>query len=228
MALFKKLLAFRDPRRSVCESLHRQAIERARLDPLQNARAGSRELVRIVSEQLQARDDTRPESLLCALGALAGFACQVSARSNAFAHGMPVRDSLSEDLSLLLFGMEFSVWALVAGAARHNGCTHFVEPAEIWAHVGKSIGTREFGVPRVPPEHAARDLPADYLHLLWPMLKPVIARYCSNPAHWPVMCALALQQAIELGQGRLEAGMAMRVALESTLPMARIHADFSE
>ena len=227
MALFKKLLAFRDPRRAARESLHRQAIERARADPLQHAKSGSRELVRIVGEQLQSRGDTRPESLLCALGALAGFACQVSARTNAFAHGMPDRDRLSEDLSLLLFGMELSVWGLVAGAARHNGCTSLVEPAEIWAHVARTVGTPDFGVPRLPSQHAPRDLPADYLRLFWPMLKPVIARYCSNPAHWPVMCALALQQAIELGQGRLEAGMAMQVALESALPMARIHADFS-
>lgn len=227
MALLKKLLAFRDPRRAVRESLHRQAIERARLDPLQSAKAGSRELVGIVTEQLQSRGDTRPESLLCALGALAGFACQVSARTNAFAHGMPERDRLPEDLSLLLFGMELSLWSLVAGAARHNGCTSFVEPAEIWAHVGSSIGTPAFGVPRLPAQHAPRDLPAEYLRLFWPMLKPVIARYCSNPAHWPVMCSLALQQGIELAQGRLEAGMAMQVALESALPMARIHADFS-
>jgi hypothetical protein len=227
MALFKKLLAFRDPRRAVRESLHRQAIERTRLDPLQSAKAGSRELVDAVVAQLQSRGDTRPESLLCALGALAGFACQVSARTNAFAHGMPERDRLSEDLSLLLFGMEYSVWGLVAGAARHNGCTRLPEPAEMWAHVGKSIGTPAFGVPRIPEQHAPRDLPADYLRLLWPMMKPVITRFCSNPAHWPIMCALALQQAIELGQGKLDAGMAMQVALESALPMARIHADFS-
>lgn len=227
MALFKKLLAFRDPRRAVSESLHRQAIERARLDPMQNAKAGSRELVRIVTEQLHSRGDTRPESLLCALGALAGFACQVSARTNAFAHGMPERDRMSEDLSLLLFGMEFSVWGLVAGAARHHGCMDCVEPSEIWAHVAKTIGSADFGVPRLPSQHAPRDLPADYLRLFWPMLKPVISRYCSNPAHWPVMCALALQHAMELGQARLDAGMAMRVALESALPMARVHADFS-
>ena len=68
---------------------------------------------------------------------------------------------------------------------------------------------------------------ADYLRLFWPMLKPVITRYCSNPAHWPIMCSLALQQAIEVGQGRIDAEMAMRMALESALPMARIHADFS-
>ena len=227
MALFKKLLAFRDPRRAVSESLHRQAIERARLDPMQSAKAGSRELVRLVAEQLQSRGDTRPESLLCALGALAGFACQVSARTNAFAHGMPERDRMAEDLSLLLFGMELSVWGLVAGAARHHGCTEFVEPAEIWCHVANTVGSAEFGVPRLPSQHMPHDLPADYLRLFWPMLKPVIVRYCSNPAHWPVMCALSLQHAMELGQDKLEAGMAMRVALESALPMARIHADFS-
>lgn len=227
MALLKKLLAFRDPRRAARESLHRQALERTRPDPLQQARSGSRELLRVVTEQLQSRGDTRPESLLCALGALAGFACQVSARTNAFAHGMPERDRLAEDLWLLLFGMEFSVWGLVAGAARHNGCGSFPEPAEIWAHVGKTMGTPEFGVPRMPGQHAARELPADYLRLLWPMLKPLIARHCSNPAHWPIMCALALQQAIEVGLGRIDAHMGMRMALESALPMARIHADFS-
>lgn len=227
MALLKKLLGFRDPRRAARESLHRQAIERAKLDPLQNAKAGSRELLAMVSAQLESRGDTSPESLLCALGALAGFACQVSARTNGFAHGMPGRDRLSEDLALLLFGMELSVCGLVAGAARHHGCSSFVEPEEIWAHVGQSMGTSGFGVPRLPSQHAPRELPADYLRLFWPMLKPVIARYCANPAHWPVMCALALQQALELGQGRLEPGMAMQVALESALPMARIHADFS-
>jgi hypothetical protein len=227
MTLFKRLLAFRDPRRAARESLHRQSLERTRVDPLAQAKAGSRELVRIVTEQLQSRGDTRPESLLCALGALAGFACQVSARTNAFAHGMPERDRLAEDLSLLLFGMEYSVWGLVAGAARHHGCLALPEPAEIWARVGKSIGTPEFGIPNVPRQHAARELPAEYLRLLWPMLKPVIVRYCGNPAHWPVMCALALQQGIEAGQGRLEAGMAAKISLESALPMARIHADFS-
>ncbi|MCE3261477.1 MAG: hypothetical protein K0R43_556 [Pseudoduganella sp.] len=227
MTLFKKLLAFRDPRRAARESLHRQSLERTRVDPLAQAKAGSRELVRIVSEQLQSRGDTRPESLLCALGALAGFACQVSARTNAFAHGMPERDRLAEDLSLLLFGMEYSVWGLVAGAARHHGCTSLPEPAEIWASVGKSMGTAQFGVPRVPRQHAARELPAEYLRLFWPMLKPVITRYCGNPAHWPVMCALALQQGMEAGRGRLDAGMAVRISLESALPMARIHADFS-
>lgn len=227
MAILKKLVGFRDPRSAARDSLHRQAIERARLDPLQSAKAGSRELVHLVTEQLQSRADVRQESLLCALGALAGFACQVSARTNAFAHGMPARECLSEDLAMLLFGMEFSVCGLVAGAARHNGCQSLVEPGEIWEHVGKSIGTPEFGIPRLPAGHAPHELPADYLRLLWPMMKPVISRYCSNPALWPVMCALALQQALELGQERLDAELAMRVALESALPMARIHADFS-
>lgn len=227
MALLKRLLAFRDPRRSVRESLHRQALERSRHDPLQHAKAGSRELARIVREQLAARGDARPESLLCALGALAGFACQVSARTNAYAHGMPERDLLSEDLHLLLFGMEYSVCGLVAGAARHGGCDCYPEPAEIWAHVGKSIGSEAFGVPRLPSQHAARELPADYLRMFWPQLKPVVARFCSNPAHWPVMCALAVQHAIDHTQGKLESCMAMRVALESALPMARLHADFS-
>lgn len=227
MALLKRLLALRDPRRAARESLHRQALVRARPDPLQQARTGSRDLLRAVTEQLQSRGDTRPESLLCALGALAGFACQVSARTNAFAHGIPERGRLAEDLGLLLFGMEYSVWGLLAGAARHNGCTSFPEPAEIWAHVGKTVDTAEFGVPRMPGQHAARELPADYLRLFWPMLKPLIVRHCSNPAHWPIMCALALQQAIEVGSGRIDPHMAMRMALESALPMARIHADFS-
>ena len=123
---------------------------------------------RIILDKLLAllKDDSgvHVESAFAMLGALAGYACQQSA-VYALAHGDNSHTVMvidGADGKQYLFGdainqplaeAPLSLWALLAGQAEHLGDHELPDLDAIIAHVSQSVGTPEFGKPRLPPGH---------------------------------------------------------------------------
>lgn len=188
--------------------------EKSKTDPLIGAKIGSKEVFQRVLELLRNDRGVHVESLLSALGALAGYACQAALRSIASYRGMDEKSSLvvlevkdgrqfyfGDPLNELLIGTQYSVWGLAAGAAQKLGTTEFPNLNAMFSRIASEVGSESFGVPRVPPEHRGADVPLDYLIALWQPLHAVARLFCPDPGHWPILYGLAVQEAITAGKG---------------------------
>jgi len=173
-----------------------------------------------------------------ALGALAGFGCQMAIREGFIKPG-----TMSEDKAFVIFrttdGQRYffgdflngclfqeegkiSVWSLVAGAAQKAGAKQLPDVEEIVAYNAKTLGTRDFGVPRVPEQYRSSEMPIDVLKKDWPTMQKLLTDYQVRPIFWGWTVALAAQHLIEKNKEVFDPGMAAKITMEAALPMSKV------
>lgn len=184
---------------------------------------------------LQDRRGIHAESLLTCLGALAGYSCQACVRQTAALPGVDLakyalatleaRDGTryvsGDALSVPLSESPLSICALVSLTLRKLG-----EPPpdleDIFDHVAQTVGTRAFGVPRVPGRHRPRRPAIVYLRQVWPQILPIAQRFCRKPMQMPLLFGIALQRAIEVTRELLSPALAASIALECAVAMSKV------
>jgi hypothetical protein len=175
------------------------------------------------------------ESILGALGSLAGYACQASVRAVARAGG---RDETADfvraegvDGKVYFFGDAlnkplaedaYSVWSVAAGGAQQAGCKEIPSPEDVFAHVASTVGSPEFGLPRLSPEHPMHDTPLNYLERFWPRFFPMISKFSPNPEHWPLMLGLAVQEIMGRARNVLDPCVGLKIVMEYAVPMSKV------
>lgn len=213
-----------------------RAIEKKReTDPLIGAKLGSKEINHRLINAMKSEKGVHVESILCALGALAGYACQANLRAQALENGMPETAAFivivtadgkkyffGDPLNQVLAESQYSVWSLAAGAAQHNGCSSLPDILEIFEHVTKAVGNVEFGIPRIPEGHQPGDTPINYLKVLWPNLLPTIKQFCQKPSEWPILLGFAVQEVINMSKGVIAPDLAIKIVMESAIPMSKV------
>ena len=136
-------------------------------DAFTGARKASREVLGLVMSSLKDQRGIHLESLFCALGALAGRACQESVRARARAAGRPPdadfevvttqdgkRYWFGDALNRPLAEDRVSIWSLVAGAAAHDGARQLPDVREMFAYQARVLGSDQFGVPDLEIERS--------------------------------------------------------------------------
>lgn len=220
---------------SVEETFLRQIAMRSHDDPLIGAKVGAEEITHQLMSAMTTEHGVHIESLLCALGSLAGYSCQAALRAKALAEGKNETAYLVEAqckngkvyylgdaLNGLLAESHYSVWGIAAGGAQTAGCSTLLELDEIFKYVIGTMGSETFGHPRLPPEHPIHDTPENYVNKLWPKFAPSIVKYCPNPEHWPVLLGIAVQKIIIQGKDTIDPSMSLRIVMESAIPMSKI------
>jgi hypothetical protein len=218
------------------DALFRQIAERSKTDPLIGAKIGSKEITQRLLGAMKTERGVHIESVLCALGALAGYSCQASVRAQAVARGLPEAGLLTavqtEDGKTYYFGdnlnkplaeSKYSVWSVAGGGAQQAGCNGLPDLSEIFKHAASSVGTDAFGKPRVPEKNTPHDLPINYVRTLWLALKPLIVKFCPNPEHWPILLGLSIQEVIVMGKSALDPCLAIRLVMEAAIPMSKVN-----
>lgn len=224
------------PPSNLVDQARLRQVRRHKADPLYGAKLGSREVTHRLVSGMKNKHGVHTESLLCALGSLAGYSCQAALRAQAVAGGLPetafltsvgMNDGktyfLGEHLNKPLAESQYSIWGLAGGGARQAGCTNFPDLSELFKHTIAAMGTEAFGVPRVPEKHKPYDLPINYVRDLWPVLKPVITDFCPNPEQWPVLFGLSIQEVIITRKSVLDPDLALRLVMESAVPMSKVN-----
>ena len=209
--------------------------QRSEADPLLAAKLGAKEVLQRLLDGMKGSQGVHIESLLTALGALAGYACQANLRSQALAKGLPptapfhviaTEDGqqyfFGEPLNNALVSDQYSVWSLTGGAAQHVGAKDFPDLHELFQHTTSVLGREQFGIPRVPENHRPSDTPLNYLRTLWPILFPTVKLFCPNPLDWPILYSFAIQEAIYLGKGIIDPELAFSIVMESAIPMSKV------
>lgn len=221
-----------DPR---TEALLKEIRQKSKKDPLIGAKIGAQEVFQRLLEGMKDERGVHIESLLCALGALAGYSCQASLRAQALAEGLPetapfqvveTEDGqqyfFGDDLNDILAEAEYSVLALATGAAHHAsaGTVEIPDLREIFEHTSSVIGTEQFGIPRVPDNHK-HDTPLNWIKATWPSLFSTVQLFCPNPVEWPVLFGLAIQEAIYTGKDIIDLSIALKIVMESAVTTSK-------
>ena len=217
------------------EALFHQIREQSTRDPLAGAKLGAKEVYQRVFTALRKDKGVHLDTLLCILGALAGYACQAQLRAQAFKKMQPESSVFQvvttadgktwyfgDPLNHLLVGAQYSVWSLAGGGAAQLGVTEFPDAGEMFKHAASTVGGAGFGIPRLPDGHRAGDTPLNYLKVFWPRLLPTIKLFCPDPAHWPILFGLAAQHAIIVSKEVIAPELAFKIVLESAIPMSKV------
>jgi hypothetical protein len=204
--------------------------------PVAHLKAGA---VAVIERLLPAMQDERGvhiESVLGALGSLAGYCCIDSAVKRAAGLGQGCRaygimdvetngGSLyyfGDPVNHLLAGRGLSLHALVAGIVDHYGCRDVPDFDEIAGHVAMTVGGAQFGIPRMPDQHRPARLPIDYVRDLAHHIMPVVERHAPVLEERVTLFGFAIQNVIGMGQGVIPADVAGKLVMECAVPMARI------
>lgn len=217
------------------EGLRRQIEIGSQNDPLIGAKLGAKQVAFSVRNAMADGAGVHAESFLCALAACAGYSCQASVRRRAIAAGIDETADFvrveCEDGRTYFFGdalnkplaeSQYSVWNLAAGAAQAAGCTDILDLEDVFRHVSDTVGTAEFGNPRLPPEHPVYRKPMEYVVDVWPQLLPMIVKFCPDPEHWPIVMSLAVHDMIIETSTVLDPCVSLTIVMESAIPMSKL------
>jgi hypothetical protein len=194
-------------------------------DPYLGAKSAGRAIYTQVRGALDLEDPgLLAGSLLCALGAVAGHACQASVRARSVATGngpdAPFRPIRGDDGKLYLSGdamngplakHKMSLWNLTTGAAQLHGSQPLPKLDEIVD-----------GLSRLSEVHAVSGSPIEFARRLWPAAEKTVIRLTGEPKMWPIAAGLAVQEAIAATKDIVAPDGAVRIVMESAILVSRI------
>ena len=190
------------------------------------------------------------ETLMVAIGALAGFAAQNAVLEFYLKPGKPIPTNglvtlttasgetfYSGDLINAYLVHEatstYPLWSLIAAAAIDAGLppTELPDYRDMFRYVASSIGEPDFGIPRAPPN----------IRPPLPPRKP-LAHLCTRPRfnfestdgpgpaaghsvapeHWPLITALVAQQLVSFTKDALKPRTSVALVMESAIAMSKV------
>ncbi len=218
------------------EAMQRAINEKKKDDPLIGVKIGARDLVQRLLVIMKTEKGVHIESLLSALGSVAGYSCQTSVREE-FVKNNKLQENdvftlvTDKDGKTYYFGdllnkplaeSQYSVWGLVAGAAQELNIKSLPDLGDIFKYVSETVGSENFGIPRIPANHSPSHPPIEYVKSMYPELIPLLKQYCAVPSEWPILLGLAIQEVLYMSKGVIDPSMAVSIIMESAIPMSKV------
>jgi len=176
----------------------------------------------------------QPETLLSAVGACAGFGCQMMVREAVRRGLIPAKQAFvvvqtkdggtyyyGDQLNQPLLEAQMSVWAQVAGAVQSLGKTP-PDIHDIARFVASSLGGDAFGTLRVAPAHQPSEKPIESLRRQWPNVQTWLQETGFNPMFTGWYFGSAAQKLILESKETLDPVIAAEIVMESAVAMSKI------
>lgn len=194
----------------------------------------------LMAHQIRRNGQVHAETLLTEIGAIAGFAVQMSIRRSLIerqrldAATVLVEVATKNDevyyfsdlMNWMLFeNMEhppLSVWAYVSAAVPAEQHRLLPDVSDIVSYVARSIGTRRFGVQRLPPEHMPHRSPRIALEEHWRFIRAELNASGREASQWPYDVAAAAHWQIMTGRDTIDPPLAARIVMEAAIPMSKV------
>lgn len=103
---------------------------------------------------------------------------------------------------------------------------------DIFRNAANTIGTPQFGLPRLPEDHMPSITPRDAANRFWPSVRQILSRDDAaaivgvrrrvSPAYWPTLVAMLAADYIETYKDVLGPALSMRIILEAAIPMSKV------
>lgn len=182
--------------------------------------------------------DSRNETILTAIGALAGFAAQhgiweavVKPGRMALQQAFVVVETRSGEayffgdfLNNILATQKpeyLSVWKIVSSTAKSMGASELPDLVPMFKFTAEAVGSPQFGIPNLPEGHTPSMLPRDALTRFWPGALKLL-RVGSDPLTCAVDVATAAEQIMLSMKGEIDPSLAARIIMEAAIPMSRV------
>lgn len=207
--------------------------EKRKGDPFIGAKIGADYVLNTLIEILKDENGVHAETMLCVLGSLAGYSCQICVREYNILNGLNEFENFhiayckngekyfyGDILNKYVAEGENSVWKLITIAVSdlNKSCPDIIE---IFEYVTKVIGTDKFGIIRFPNGQYVDYKLKIVLVKLWPKIFLNIKKYCKSPEEYPVLFGLALQKVIVLTKDVISADIAAKIAMECVISMSK-------
>ena len=194
----------------------------------------------LMAKQIRQTGLIHPETILTEIGALAGFAAQISIRRAIIAPQNLDPDNVlveavtksgekfyfSDLLNWILFENltqpPFSLWAYLIAVVPEPLRPRLPDVTEIVSNAARTVGTRRYGVPRVPPAHVPRKMPRAALDEHWRVVQQEFAASKRDPAQWPYDLAWAAQWQMVTSRDQVPLPLAAQIVMEAAIPMSKI------
>lgn len=203
------------------------------------AAAVAEQVIELLLGEMSEAGNTHAETVLTTLGALAGFAVQMAIREEFIKSGKISAEKAfnvitTKDGSIYYFGDILneglvtsrpgnnSVWTLVGGAAHKLGAKNLPDLKDLFGHVSRTVGGKDFGIPRLPAHNMPHRLPLELLDNFWNPVRNHLAVSVSSPAQWPLVLAYAAQLVIVRMKETINPGLAAQIVMESAIPMSKV------
>lgn len=190
------------------------------------------------------------ETLLTTVGALAGFSAQNAVWQGVIRKGKQVPkngflvfttrsgekfyygDLINAYLVPTPGGGRLTLWGFMVGAAIEEGVPVSALPdyANMFEFVTKSIGTTEFGSPRVSAEHKPHMNSPELLKLTWAIAREIlllpgpagIQEPALSEEHWPIIISIVAGIFLKQGKPVLDPKLAIILAMESAIVASKL------
>jgi hypothetical protein len=194
----------------------------------------------LMARQIKAAGDIHSETILTELGALAGFAAQISIRkaviepqrlnpNTVLAEVVTMNGQkyyFSDLLNWVLFENTsqppYSIWSYISAVVPDEIRALLPNVNDIVSYAARTIGTSQFGVPRLPAARMPRKLPLDALIEHWDMVEAELTASGRNPGEWPYDLAAAAQWQMLTSRERLALPLAATIVMEAAIPMSKV------
>jgi hypothetical protein len=206
------------------------------------------ELVDWLQFELRRGRDIQQEAVLCALGALAGYAAQQAIREALVKTGKLTLDQafaviearsgevffFGERLNAVIVakdggrnssgtgaaGSHASIWKIVSEGGYDAGAINLPDVTDIIKHCAATVGRDEFGIPRVADAHMPNILPREAVSRFWPAARRKLAG--KDPMSWPLHLAMAARSLIVSLKHAVRPDIAVQIVMEAAVPMSKI------
>lgn len=202
------------------------------------------ELVDWLQFELRRGRDVQQEAVLCALGALAGYAAQQAIRETLVKTGKLTLDQafavietragevffFGELLGAVIVARDgapngngadhASIWKIVSEGGRDAGAINLPDVTDIIKNCAATVGRDEFGIPRVGDAHMPNILPREAVSRFWPAARRKLAD--KDPMSWPLHFAMAARSLIVSLKHAVRPDIAVQIVMEAAVPMSKI------
>jgi hypothetical protein len=194
----------------------------------------------LMAKQIRQSGSIHPETILTEIGALAGFAAQMSIRKGVIEPHATSADNLfvevtaksgekfyfSDLLNWILFENTseppYCIWSYLCAIVPQDTLPQMPDVAEIVRNAARTVGSRRFGVPRLPAVHMPKIMPRVALDEHWRMVREELIASARGPSQWPYDLAVAAQWQMATSRGSLALPLAAAIVMEASIPMSKV------
>jgi hypothetical protein len=195
--------------------------------------------------ELREGKHVQHEAVLCALGALSGYAAQQAIREAVVKPGKLSLDQAfvvieTRSGEVFFFGDllnavivskdaaqggaresgHASIWKIVSSAGYEAGALNLPDVTDMIKHCAATVGSQDFGIPRVPEAHMPEIMPREALSRFWHAARRKLTG--SEPMSWPLHLALAAHKLIVDIKDQVRPDIAVQIVMEAAVPMSKI------
>jgi hypothetical protein len=193
-------------------------------------------IIEWLKSEISSDPDLNHATVLTIIGALAGYAAQRAIWEGVMVPGgmsatdvFEVRQSESgekfyfcAEADKLIGSLDpryLSIWKIVTGNMKSASGEH-PDVTELFQHCAASVGTGQFGVPRLPDGRTSNLLPREAVNRLWAKARQQLAK--TEPTLWPMHMSVAARTLIVAAQPTIPSALGVRIVMEAAVPMSRI------